>query len=71
MAKKVNPVTSYVQTELPYLYCPTCGRKEYRLVRAGLTCNLTQPTGGHCPGVLTASTTVNVNIDSPDPHGNS
>lgn len=71
MPHALNPATSYTQKELTYLYCSTCNYKDYRLNRAGMTCNryMSGPEphrASHCTGTMTLSTLNNPAIDTPD-----
>jgi hypothetical protein len=66
--RKVNPQAAYVQQELPYAYCNTCGRKTYQLARAGLLCQgPLMGRGGYCAGTLVLSgQPTNSNVDATD-----
>jgi hypothetical protein len=56
-----NPITSYVQNEQPYLFCTTCGRKEYNLGTLNQTASANNNFGNFINGKWTAPTIVYCN----------
>lgn len=56
-----NPVTAYVQNEQPYLFCTTCGRKEYNLKTLNQTASANNQFGSFINNAWTAPTIIYCN----------